>query len=79
MDYTLVLLIFVFDVLTGTGAPLEEEQIKSKEEEEEQFKSKVEEYANLLIVRLSQNFQVLFGVLFIEHRFWNSIYVNPVF
>lgn len=54
MDYTPVLLIFVFHVLTGTGAPLEEEQIKSK----------VEEYTNLLIVRLSQNFQVLFGVLF---------------
>ncbi|XP_013889273.1 LOW QUALITY PROTEIN: leptin-like [Austrofundulus limnaeus] len=62
MDYTLVLLISVFHVLSvGTGAPLEGAPL-----EEEQIKQKVEEYANLLIVRLSHNFQVLFGALFMQ-------------
>ncbi|XP_017260997.1 leptin [Kryptolebias marmoratus] len=56
MDYTLVLLISVFHVLSvGTGAPLEGGSVES-----EQIKQKVEKYANLLIariVRLNLNYQ----------------------
>lgn len=62
MDYALVLLITVFHVLSvGTGAPLEGAPLGK-----EHIKQKVDEYANLLIVRLSQNFQVLFRVLFMQ-------------